>query len=68
MKKMTNEELLKMEKFHQEVAKKCGPIVDDLIYKQFPDKTPEELGQILIHDNMTGNLMCLFYLSEDEQN
>lgn len=65
MNKLTDDELLSLEKLHTKIEVKCGPIIEELLYKQFPDKSPEERGQIAIHDNMIGGLMSGYILERD---
>lgn len=66
---MNNKEFqlgLKQEKFHTEVAKKCGPLIEEIAVKFFSDKTPEELGQLLLHDYAMADIMSSYYLQRDE--
>lgn len=42
------------EKFYHEVNKECGPIIERIAAKYYPDLSPEELGQKLLHDNKVG--------------
>lgn len=65
MDKLSDDELLNLEKLHTKIELKCGPIIDELLYEQFPDKSPEERGQIAIHDNMIGDLMSGYILERD---
>lgn len=65
MDKLTDDELLSLEKLHTKIEIKCGPIIDELFYEQFPDKSPEELGQMVVQDNLVGGLMSGYILKRD---
>lgn len=45
-----------VKKFHKEVANKCGPIIEEIVAKHYPELTPEELGQLLLKDYAVGNI------------
>lgn len=57
---------LKQEKMHEEVAMAVGPIIEKIALKTFPNKSPEELGQLLVHDYAFGNIMAGYYVRQDE--
>lgn len=57
---------LKQEKMHEEVAMAVGPIIEKIAAKTFPDKSPEELGQLLLHDDSLGNIIAAYYLRQNE--
>lgn len=57
---------LKQEQMHAEVAMAVGPIVEEIAFKTFPDKNPDELGQLLLHDYAFGNIMAGYYVRRDE--
>jgi hypothetical protein len=57
---------LKQERMHEEVTMAVGPIIEKIVVKTFPDKSPEELGQFLVHDYAFGNIMAGYYLRRDE--
>ena len=47
---------------HEEITMAVGPIIEKIAVKTFPDKSPEELGQFLVHDYAFGNIMAGYYL------
>lgn len=57
---------LKQERMHEEVIMAVGPIIEKIAVKAFPDKSPEELGQFLVHDYAFGNIMAGYYVRQDE--
>lgn len=57
MKKLTQKQLLTLEKCHRDIELKCGPIIDKILSEYFPNMSPEDLGQLAIHDNEIGGLM-----------
>lgn len=65
MTKFKNISGLETEKLNKEIEKQCGPIIEQILFDQFPDKTPEERGQIAYYDNMIGGLMSGYWLERD---
>lgn len=57
---------LKQEKMHEKVIMAIGPIIEKIAVKTFPNKSPEELGQLLVHDYSFGNIMAGYYARRDE--
>lgn len=57
---------LKQEKMHEKVIMAIGPIIEKIAVKTFPNKSPEELGQLLVHDYLFGNIMAGYYVRQDE--
>lgn len=57
---------LKQERMHEEVIMAVGPIIEKIAVKTFPNKSPEELGQLLVHDYLLGNIMAGYYVRQDE--
>lgn len=57
---------LKQEKMHEKVIMAVGPIIEKIAVKAFPNKSPEELGQLLVHDYSFGNIMAGYYVRRDE--
>ena len=57
---------LKQEKMHEKVTMAVGPIIEKIAVKTFPNKSPEELGQLLGHDYLFGNIMAGYYVRRDE--
>ena len=57
---------LKQEKMHEKVILALGPIIEKIAVKTFPNKSPEELGQLLVHDYLFGNFMAGYYVRRDE--
>lgn len=57
---------LKRDKMFEEVAMTVGPIIEKIAVKHFPDKSPDELGQLLVHDYTLGNIMSGYYVRRDE--
>ena len=65
MTKQTFDEALQEERFGTKVAMECGPIIEKIAFEFFPDKTPEELGQLLLHNHTVENLIAGYYLHRD---
>lgn len=57
---------LKQKKMHEKVIMAVGPIIEKIAVKTFPNKSPEELGQLLVHDYLFGNIMAGYYVRQDE--
>ena len=65
MKKLTQNQLLTLEKCHRDIELKCGPIIDKILSEYFPNMSPEDLGQLAIYDNEIGGLMSGYILERD---
>lgn len=53
---------LKADQFHEEVAKECGPMIEEIASKHYPDLSPEELAQALHKDKTVGRIFTMFSL------